>query len=214
MESPRRPPDAIRRGRLCLVAVCVGLTLGFANTASAQNIGIVRDAETEALLQDYLKPIFKAAGIPAGQVQAFIVPSDDFNAFVIDNQHMFVNSGAIIQSDTPNELIGVLAHESGHIKHQDNSQMQQALSSFGGQIYSNLAQVSMQDRRLFLGAMDERIGLLDEAHEREGIGDRMYVVSHVSVPGCCAIDMNHTGRRLYDVCSSSIREAQQGALQR
>jgi predicted Zn-dependent protease len=127
MESMPRPPDAIRRGLLCLVAISVALTLGFATTASAQNIGIVRDAETEMLLQDYLKPIFKAAGIPAGQVQAFIVPSDDFNAFVIDNQHMFVNAGAIIQSDTPNELIGVLAHESGHIKHQDNSQMQQAL---------------------------------------------------------------------------------------
>src|SRR4051794_38062405 len=108
-------------------ALVFGLALWSAAPALAQNIGIVRDAETEALLQDYLKPIFKAAGIPAGQVQVFIVPSDQFNAFVIDNQHMFVNAGAIIQSDTPNELIGVLAHESAHIKHQDNSQMQQVM---------------------------------------------------------------------------------------
>lgn len=40
------------------------------------------------------------------------------------------------------------------------AQMQQSLSSFGGEIYGNLAQVSLQDRRLFLGAMDERIRLL------------------------------------------------------
>ncbi|HVH78908.1 MAG TPA: autotransporter domain-containing protein, partial [Stellaceae bacterium] len=40
------------------------------------------------------------------------------------------------------------------------TRMQQALSSFGGQIYANLAEVSLQDRRLFLGAMDERLRLI------------------------------------------------------
>jgi predicted Zn-dependent protease len=90
-------------------------------------VGIVRDAETEALLQSYLKPLFKAAGIPAGQVQVFIVPDEDFNAFVADAQHMFVNSGAIIQTDTPNELIGVLAHETGHVAHQDTAKLAQKI---------------------------------------------------------------------------------------
>ncbi len=55
---------------------------------------IVRDAETEALLQDYLAPIFKAAGIRAGQMQVFLIPSDEFNAFVADNKRIFVNVGA------------------------------------------------------------------------------------------------------------------------
>jgi subtilase-type serine protease len=40
------------------------------------------------------------------------------------------------------------------------AQMQRTLSSFGGQIYGNLAEVSLQDRRLFLGAMNERMGPL------------------------------------------------------
>jgi outer membrane autotransporter protein len=39
------------------------------------------------------------------------------------------------------------------------AQMQQALSSFGGQIYADLAEVSLQNRRLFLGAMDQRLRL-------------------------------------------------------
>ncbi len=39
------------------------------------------------------------------------------------------------------------------------AQMQQSLLSFGGPIYGNLAQMSLQDRRLFLGAMDERLRL-------------------------------------------------------
>jgi predicted Zn-dependent protease len=129
MDSPRRQPGSAGRGPLAAAVVLLALLLSplLTQTALADGISIVRDAETEALLQDYLKPIFKAAGVPAGQVQIFIVPSDDFNAFVADNQHMFVNAGAIIQSDTPNELIGVLAHETGHIAHQDNSQLQQVV---------------------------------------------------------------------------------------
>jgi uncharacterized protein with beta-barrel porin domain len=42
------------------------------------------------------------------------------------------------------------------------AQMQQALSSFGGQIYANLSEVSLQDRRLFLGAMDDRLRLISD----------------------------------------------------
>jgi len=41
------------------------------------------------------------------------------------------------------------------------AQLPQTLSSFGGQIYANLAEISLQDRRLFLGAMDERLRLRD-----------------------------------------------------
>src|SRR5438874_12618176 len=128
MDSRRTSRTAVR-GLFAAAMTFVVLALApvLIRPAFGQGVSIVRDAETEALLQDYLKPIFKAAGIPASQVQIFIVPSDDFNAFVADNQHMFVNAGAIIQSETPNELIGVLAHESGHVRHQDNSQLQQVV---------------------------------------------------------------------------------------
>src|ERR1019366_6733815 len=97
------------------------------NAIQDNGIGIVRDAETEALLQSYLNPLFKAAGVRQGQVQVFLVPDDSFNAFVADNEHMFVNTGAIIQADTPNDLIGVLAHETGHVAHQDTSKFAQQI---------------------------------------------------------------------------------------
>jgi predicted Zn-dependent protease len=121
----QRPTEArTRRGVLAASALALAL-LAQPHAAAAQGVNIVRDAETEALLQNYLAPIFRAAGIRSGQTQVFVVPSDEFNAFVADNQHMFVNSGAIIDSATPNELIGVLAHESGHVAHQDNAKLQQ-----------------------------------------------------------------------------------------
>jgi predicted Zn-dependent protease len=56
-----------------------------------------------------------------------IVPSDAFNAFVTDHDHMFVNAGAIIQTETPNELIGVLAHETGHIVNEDVAHLTQQI---------------------------------------------------------------------------------------
>jgi predicted Zn-dependent protease len=37
------------------------------------------------------------------------------NAFVAGGQRIFVNTGLLVKSATPNEVIGVLAHETGHI---------------------------------------------------------------------------------------------------
>jgi predicted Zn-dependent protease len=77
---------------------------------------IIRDAEIESLVRDYINPIFDAAGIRRGTVQIVLVGERGFNAFVADGRRMFVNVGALMDSQTPNEIIGVLAHESGHIK--------------------------------------------------------------------------------------------------
>ena len=38
-----------------------------------------------------------------------------FNAFVMDGRHIFINAGALFDAKTPNEIIGVLAHETGHL---------------------------------------------------------------------------------------------------
>ncbi len=75
---------------------------------------LVRDAEIEALIKDYTTPIFKAAGIHGRDVEVFLLNRNEFNAFVTGTR-MFINTGAIMQADTPNEVIGVFAHETGHI---------------------------------------------------------------------------------------------------
>src|SRR5919107_1670158 len=77
---------------------------------------VVRDAETEQLLRDYMGPIFRAAGINAKAAQIILVNERSFNAFVANGQKIFVNVGALMDSETPNEVIGVLAHETGHIQ--------------------------------------------------------------------------------------------------
>ena len=76
---------------------------------------VLRDTETEQLLRDYTRPILRVAGLEKQNIQMVIINDKSFNAFVADGRRIFVNYGAIMQSTTPNQLIGVLAHETGHL---------------------------------------------------------------------------------------------------
>jgi predicted Zn-dependent protease len=76
---------------------------------------LIRDAEIEGLMRLYTRPIFKAAGINPKSVRVYLIADRRINAFVAGGQRIFVHTGLITQSKTPNEVIGVLAHEAGHI---------------------------------------------------------------------------------------------------
>ncbi|MBY0558613.1 M48 family metalloprotease [Hyphomicrobium sp.] len=103
------------KGGLLMAAVFFGSLLTSTVGVRAQGLPLIRDAEIEALLQDYAKPIFQAAGFGGGRVTVRIVNNDAFNAFVLDGGNVFVHTGTLMQANTPNEVIGVIAHESGHI---------------------------------------------------------------------------------------------------
>jgi predicted Zn-dependent protease len=99
--------------------LCWFFTLAFLTAqippAFAQRINFARDAETEALVSDYAAPILKAAGLGGQNIKIHLVWDQTFNAFVVDGRNIFIHTGAILQSETPNQLIGVIAHETGHI---------------------------------------------------------------------------------------------------
>ena len=97
------------------MALQMSLVPASAQQQRGRSLPVVRDAETEQLLRDYTRPIFKVAGIPAGSTEVVILDRRDFNAFVADGRRIFVNSGVLMDSRTPNEVIGVLAHETGHL---------------------------------------------------------------------------------------------------
>jgi predicted Zn-dependent protease len=97
------------------IALAVVIVSSAAVTASAQGrVPIVRDAEIEALVRDYARPIFKAAGLSKSGIDIILVNNPSFNAFVA-GRRMFIHTGALLQAQTPNEIIGVIAHEAGHI---------------------------------------------------------------------------------------------------
>src|SRR5712672_2340800 len=82
---------------------------------AAQALPLIRDAEIEQLLRDYTHPVLRAAGLGQRNVRVVIINDRSFNAFVIDAKRIFVNAGALMDAETPNQIVGVLAHETGHI---------------------------------------------------------------------------------------------------
>jgi predicted Zn-dependent protease len=113
-------PPAIRftmkTRRAFRAAAVAGLAIALANATTANAAGgIIRDAETETLMRAYAKPIFATSGLGSQGVRIHIVNDRAFNAFVVDGQNMFVHAGLLMDAKSPNQVIGVIAHESGHI---------------------------------------------------------------------------------------------------
>lgn len=109
-----------------ITALCVAFAMAFTGLAETgiaaarkpaqgNSLPLIRDAEIEGLLRLYSIPIFKAAGLNPSAVRVYIIKNDKINAFVAEGQRLFVHTGLLMRTRTPNELIGVLAHETGHI---------------------------------------------------------------------------------------------------
>src|SRR4029077_16224155 len=116
----RSTPAARALALLTAFAVALVPTAAVAPTPSrAQSLPpglpVIRDAEIEQLLRDYTQPILRAAGLAQQNIQVTIINDRSFNAFVVDAKRIFINAGALIDAKVPNEVIGVLAHETGHI---------------------------------------------------------------------------------------------------
>ncbi|HTT49164.1 MAG TPA: M48 family metalloprotease [Pseudolabrys sp.] len=109
------------RGLALATAIAVAAAGGGSNfapeRAQAQGRGVplIRDTEIEQLLRDYAAPILKVAGLSKQDVHIVILNDRTFNAFVMDGRHIFINAGALFDARTPNEVIGVFAHETGHL---------------------------------------------------------------------------------------------------
>ena len=93
-----------------------------------RGIPLIRDAEIEQLLRDYTQPVLRAAGLTQQNIQVTIINNRSFNAFVMDGRRIFINAGALMDAKTPNEVIGVLAHETGHIAGGHLSRLRQQLA--------------------------------------------------------------------------------------
>lgn len=92
------------------------LTLFIFTAVNAFAVPLIRDAEIESLLHDYTNPLLQSADLDQDAVQLFIVNNDALNAFVTGGQNIYVHTGLLRRSDHPGQMMGVLAHEIGHIR--------------------------------------------------------------------------------------------------
>ncbi len=97
------------------LAACVAFAPLAAQAQTSQRDTIIRDTEIEALLRDYAEPIFAAAGVGSNAADIVLVKNPAFNAFVASGRRMVIYTGTLMQAKTPNEVIGVIAHETGHL---------------------------------------------------------------------------------------------------
>lgn len=91
------------------------LNFFLAKNSFGAKISLIRDAQTEKFLSELANPIFRAANLNPENIKLYIVNDKSINAFVSGGQNVFINTGLIRKFATPDALIGVMAHETGHI---------------------------------------------------------------------------------------------------
>lgn len=114
MKRSKLSSRVMHRVFICTLTIAIAAMSGV-RSADAQSLPLIRDTEIENLLNDYSRPVFRAAGLGSNRVRVRIVNNRLFNAFVVDGRNVFMHTGALMDSETPNQVIGVLAHEAGHI---------------------------------------------------------------------------------------------------
>ncbi|MFH1344706.1 MAG: M48 family metalloprotease [Pseudomonadota bacterium] len=116
--------------RLTALTAAVALVMApMPALAQGSGLRVLRDTESEQLLRDYTRPILRAAKMEKQNIQMVIINDGAFNAFVADGRRIFVNYGAMMKSETPNQIIGVLAHETGHLAGGHLSKMREQLAN-------------------------------------------------------------------------------------
>lgn len=88
------------------------LSLFFATGAHA--VSLINDTEIERVVTELVRPIATAAEIPDNRLRVHIVRDDDFNAFVMGGDDVYIYTGLLTQIKSPDALQAVIAHELGH----------------------------------------------------------------------------------------------------
>ncbi len=193
---------------LTAAAVAFGTTVpSFSQAGGGRSLSLLRDAEAETLIADYARPLLKAAGLGAATMQVKLVNDDTYNAFVADSRHIFINAGAIIDSTVPNQLIGVLAHEIGHMAANHLAQLRSelrrlqilsVLAILGGAAAGAAGGGGAAASAVATGGLQfGQRGLLMYARENETAADQL-ALKYLAATGQSAKGMLDTFRRFAD----------------
>jgi predicted Zn-dependent protease len=85
------------------------------DVAAQRKLSFIRDTEIENIIRAYTTPVFEAAGLDPAAVRIYLVNDKSLNAFVAGGQNLFINTGLLMRSKNAEQVIGVVAHETGHI---------------------------------------------------------------------------------------------------
>ena len=94
-----------------------------------QRRSYIRDAEVENTIRAYATPLFQAAGVDPDSVKVHLIVDNSLNAFVAGGLNLFLHTGLLVRSESANQLIGVIAHETGHIAGGHLARLQDAIGN-------------------------------------------------------------------------------------
>ncbi len=103
------------------LSIVLAARCGFVQAAFAQDSNssdqpqLIRDAEIEGIIRTWWTPILHAASLDPQAVHIYIVEDPEINSFVAGGQNLFLNTGLLLRSQSPNQVVGIMAHETGHI---------------------------------------------------------------------------------------------------
>lgn len=95
-------------------------------TRQAGAVGLIRDTEVENTIRTFGTPLLEAAGLDPQAFEVHIVNDKSLNAFVAGGQKMFLHTGLLLRAQSAQQVIGVMAHETGHIAGGHLARLQQA----------------------------------------------------------------------------------------
>ncbi len=99
--------------KLCVLLIVAAIVAPA--TVEAKRLRFIRDTEIENIVRAYSTPIFLAAGLDPQAVDVYLIDDPRLNAFVAGGQNMFLHTGLLLRAETPLQVMGVIAHETGHI---------------------------------------------------------------------------------------------------
>ncbi len=109
-----------------------GLLAATPAVAERKPLRLIRDAEIEHAIRLYTTPVFQAAGLDPAAIHVYLVEDKGINAFVAGGTNLFINTGLFLEAEDAGELIGVVAHETGHIAGGHLIRTRKALSDARG----------------------------------------------------------------------------------
>ncbi|MFA6019472.1 MAG: M48 family metalloprotease [Rhodospirillales bacterium] len=107
-----------------LALICL-ILMAF-TTRQAGAVGLIRDTEVENTIRTFATPLLEAAGLDPQAFEVHIVNDKSLNAFVAGGQKMFLHTGLLLRAQSAQQVIGVMAHETGHIAGGHLARLQQA----------------------------------------------------------------------------------------
>jgi predicted Zn-dependent protease len=178
---------------VCVLAMSVALV----QQAWADDFpSLIRDVETETMLRTFASPVFRAAGLDPNAVHIYIVDDPHINSFVAGGQNVFEYTGTIERLKTPNEIVGIFAHETGHIADGD-------IAKFGTEMHDATIKgiIAMVVGGAAALAAGQPEGIAGAMAGGEGVGERSFL--HFSVAEEGAAD--HAALKFLDETHQSAK---------